>query len=471
MKRPAQRSTAEPQPKRSADIPVRSHARTLDGSDTLAQPLVAPRCCGQECPRSGGAGETATPLDYFSRMIDHCHDFAESARRQGRPIVGVMCEFTPREIILAAGAVPVCLCGGSAATIPAAEQYLPANLCPLIKSTFGYLVKGSNPFLNWADLVVAETTCDGKKKMFELLGAAKEMYVLELPQKADDPEALEHWVGEVRKLKEHLEARFKVTITEAKLREAIQWMNRERGLRRQLADLMLAESPALTGRQLLEFKSSISGIEADLEQYQRAVGMYGGPQSTVHGPQSAQGLKSQVSSLKSPVGDAHSTVHGPESTVQSRRAPVRVLLTGVPLVHGAERVLELIEGCGAVVVCMENCTGLKPILEDVDLGEPDPLRAIAKKYYHLPCSVMTLNRRRLESLRELAAKFRPQCVIELVWQACLTYDVESYHVRKLVEEELRLPYLKITTDYSPSDSTRITARVEALFETVRGREA
>jgi benzoyl-CoA reductase/2-hydroxyglutaryl-CoA dehydratase subunit BcrC/BadD/HgdB len=82
---------------------------------------------------------------------------------------------------------------------------------------------------------------------------------------------------------------------------------------------------------------------------------------------------------------------------------------------------------------------------------------------------MTPNPRRFETLRGLAAKFRPQCVIELVWQACLTYDVESWKVRQLVEEELRLPYLKITTDYSPSDSARITARVEALMETVRAR--
>jgi benzoyl-CoA reductase/2-hydroxyglutaryl-CoA dehydratase subunit BcrC/BadD/HgdB len=74
-------------------------------------------------------------------------------------------------------------------------------------------------------------------------------------------------------------------------------------------------------------------------------------------------------------------------------------------------------------------------------------------------------------LRALAAKFRPHCVIELVWQACLTYDVESYQVRQLVEEDLHLPYLKITTDYSPSDSARITARVEALLEMVRARAA
>jgi benzoyl-CoA reductase/2-hydroxyglutaryl-CoA dehydratase subunit BcrC/BadD/HgdB len=102
-------------------------------------------------------------------MVDHCCEFAETAKTQGKPVVGILCEFTPREVILAAGGVPVCLCGGNAETIPAAEQVLPSNLCPLIKSTFGYHRLERNPFLQWADLVVAETTCDGKKKMFELL--------------------------------------------------------------------------------------------------------------------------------------------------------------------------------------------------------------------------------------------------------------------------------------------------------------
>ena len=394
-------------------------------------------------PLSAARNELPDPAAWFGGMIDHCYDYAEAAKSAGRPIVGIMCEFTPREIILAAGGVPVCLCGGSAATIPAAEQYLPANLCPLIKSTFGYHVTGKNPFLNWSDLVVAETTCDGKKKMFELMGASKPMYVLELPQKAEEPDALEHWVLEMRNLRQHLATRFATEITEAKLIEAIQLMNRERGLRRQLADLMVLETPPLSGRQLLDFKSIISGVEADLQQYERALEHY---------------------------GQANAKVTDHASRITNGTPPVRVLLTGVPLVHGAERVLELIEGSGAVVVCMENCTGLKPILEDVDLeAEPDPIRAIARKYYHLPCSVMTPNPRRFESLRALAAKFRPQCIIELVWQACLTYDVESWRVRKVVEEELRLPYLKITTDYSPSDSARITARVEALFEMVRAK--
>ncbi|MCX6904870.1 MAG: 2-hydroxyacyl-CoA dehydratase family protein, partial [Verrucomicrobia bacterium] len=243
--------------------------------------------------------------------------------------------------------------------------------------------------------------------------------------------ALEHWIEEVRKLKEHLEQRFRLQITNEKLNAAIHLMNRERGLRRQLADLMAADPPPLTGRQLLEFKSIISGLGPDLEQYEKALQFF--RQESSRPPQ----------------------------------AHVRVLLTGVPIVHGAERVLELIEDCSAV--CQENCTGLKPILEDVDAHDPDPIRAIARKYYHLPCSVMTINRGRFDSLRALTARFRPHCIIELVWQACLTYDVESHQVRKLAEEELRLPYLKIVTDYSPSDSARLRTRIEALLARTRSQ--
>jgi benzoyl-CoA reductase/2-hydroxyglutaryl-CoA dehydratase subunit BcrC/BadD/HgdB len=399
-------------------------SRSAPASPALAQPATV------------AANTLDQPLGYFGAMIDRCYDYAESAKAAGRPIVGIMCEFTPREIILAANAVPVCLCGGSATTIPAAEQILPANLCPLIKSTFGYHLTGKNPFLNWADLIVAETTCDGKKKMFELLGQSKPMFVLELPHKADNPDAQEHWLHEIRKLKLHLETRFGTPITDDDLRRAIRLMNRERDLRRRLAGLMTLDPPPLTGRQLIEFKSIISGMEPDLDQYENTLRIL-----ATNTTQTGSGFPN----------------------------PVRVLLTGVPLVHGAERVLELIEDCGAVVVAMENCTGLKPILEDVDENDPDPIAAIARKYYHLPCSVMTPNSGRLRVLRELAATYHPHCVIELVWQACLTYDIEAHHVHKLSEDELHLPYLKITTDYSPSDSARLTARIEALIETARAR--
>ena len=144
-------------------------------------------------------------------------------------------------------------------------------------------------------------------------------------------------------------------------------------------------------------------------------------------------------------------------------------LTVLP--HGAERVVEIVENSGGLIVCQENCTGVKPILEDVDAAAADPLAALAEKYFHLPCSVMTPNNRRLEVLGQLATDYRPECIIELIWQACLTYDVESQRIKRFAEEKLGLPYLRIETDYSPSDSARIAVRVEALFETVRAQRS
>jgi benzoyl-CoA reductase/2-hydroxyglutaryl-CoA dehydratase subunit BcrC/BadD/HgdB len=184
----------------------------------------------------------------------------------------------------------------------------------------------------------------------------------------------------------------------------------------------------------LKLKSSISGIPADFDQYEEALRLF----------------KSRR----------------PDPGISSR---VRVLMTGVPIVHGAERVLEIIEDYGGLVVCMENCTGLKPILDDVDESADDLIQALAEKYFQLPCSVKTRNEARTDLLRRLAAEYRPECIIEVIWQACLTYDVESFRIKRLAERELGIPYLRIQTDYSPSDSARIAVRVEALFEMVRGR--
>ena len=121
-------------------------------------------CCGPN--KKDGCHAYARVGMFASQMIPNCLKYAQEAKAKGKHIVGITCEYTPRELIMAADGVPVCLCGGSAETIAPAEEHLPANLCPLIKSTYGYSVTKSNPFLEMADLIVAETTCDGKKKMY-----------------------------------------------------------------------------------------------------------------------------------------------------------------------------------------------------------------------------------------------------------------------------------------------------------------
>ena len=94
----------------------------------------------------------------------------KAAKESGRKVAGYFCTYTPLEVLDAAGMLSVSLCGMSNETIPAAETVLPKNLCPLIKSSYGFAITDKCPYTYWSDLIVGETTCDGKKKMYDLLG-------------------------------------------------------------------------------------------------------------------------------------------------------------------------------------------------------------------------------------------------------------------------------------------------------------
>ena len=101
---------------------------------------------------------------------------------KGIPVIGSYCTYFPKEIAMAMGAATVSLCSTSDETIPAAEKDLPRNLCPLIKSSYGFAKTDKCPFFYFSDVVVGETTCDGKKKMYEYMGEFKEVFIMELPR-------------------------------------------------------------------------------------------------------------------------------------------------------------------------------------------------------------------------------------------------------------------------------------------------
>lgn len=369
------------------------------------------------------------PFKYFANSIERELEHVETEKRKGRKIVGIYCEYTPREIILAAGAVPVCLCGTSNDTVSAAEAVLPANLCPLIKSSFGYFMTDSCPFITMADMIVAETTCDGKKKMYEIMGQKKRLEVLELTQKSDSETALKHWTDELRKFRKTLETEFNVEITDRKLRDAIKTMNRERSLLKEAFYLGKANPPIVSGKELASIRFRVAGIPGHLEMLEEFI--------------------VQVKARN-----------------KGRNIPakaVRVMLTGCPTGSGSEKVIEIIEECGGVVVCQEACSGIKAVYEMT--GEKgDPLEAIARRHFNLPCSCMTPNRGRVELIAKLAEEFRPDAVVDLIWQACHTYNVESYLIGEFTRKTLGLPFLKIETDYSSSDREQLKVRISALLE-------
>jgi benzoyl-CoA reductase/2-hydroxyglutaryl-CoA dehydratase subunit BcrC/BadD/HgdB len=93
---------------------------------------------------------------------------------------------------------------------------------------------------------------------------------------------------------------------------------------------------------------------------------------------------------------------------------------------------------------------------------------MAEKYLATPCSVMSPNPGRYKLLGELIDSFSVDGVVDLTWQACHTYNLESHEIGKFVKEKYRLPFLHLETDYSESDTGQLRVRIEAFLEIVKG---
>jgi benzoyl-CoA reductase/2-hydroxyglutaryl-CoA dehydratase subunit BcrC/BadD/HgdB len=357
----------------------------------------------------------------------------ESAKANGTKVFGTYCLYSPIEIAVAAGAVTLPLCGTRNDPIAAAEEVLPRNLCPLIKSSYGFAATDTCPYFRLSDAIVADTTCDGKKKMFELLARYRPVYVLQLPQNQDPKTALPFWRDEVLRFKAFVETATGVAITDAMLAAAIRLMNRERKAYQELMDLGRLNPAPISGMDLLNIKHRI-GFLANREE--------------------------RIDLLHAAVREVLETQAGDGHTVE--RSGPRILLTGVPIGIGSDKVVRLIEESGATVVCFETCGGYKRVFT-ID-ERRDPVTAIAEQYLSTPCSVMSPNQGRLDLLGRLIAGFAVDGVVDLTWQACHTYNIESYTVGQFVIGQHGLPFLHLETDYSASDTEQLRVRIEAFLE-------
>ena len=351
-------------------------------------------------------------------------------KESGRRVAGIFCTFTPIEILDAAGFTSVSLCGMSAETIPVAETRLPKNLCPLIKSSYGFALSDKCPYTYFSDLIVGETTCDGKKKMYELLNEKRPTYVLHLPQ-GHDGSPLEVWTKEMHRFIAYLEETFGITITEEALREAARVRNREREERLKLMELQKQTPPPMSGLQLYQ---TLEGAGFLFDSNQKI---------------------SRMQELRKSVQNA---------SEQSRfTGKKRILITGCPIGGVLQKTVKTIEESDAVVVCFENCSGIKAAFQMADAEAENIVEAIAARYLEIGCSVMTPNTKRTELLKRLIREYQIDGIVEIDLQACTPYTVESYTIRQLAKEQ-HVPYLAIETDYSQNDSGQLATRIEAFIE-------
>ena len=381
-------------------------------------------------------------MKYFDFVVSEVHGLRIKElmdhKEKGGKVVGTFCVYVPDEIITAANGISVGLCGGAQFSIPDAETILPANLCPLIKSAVGFKLGKTCPYFEAADFLAGETTCDGKKKAWEILDNYIPTYIMEVPQKKEAIDK-ELYLKEIKAFKEKMEKEAGVKITPKILGEKIKLMNARRKALERLYELR-KNSP-----------SPISGKDACLISQ---IAFYDNPER----------FTSKVNEL---CDELEERVKNGKGVVEPT-AP-RILVSGCPMAVPNWKLHHIVETSGAIVACEETCTGTRyfdtPVVDETPTDIDGQLKAIADRYLNIKCSCFTPNDDRIDQIVKFARDYKVAGVIYYSLQFCLTYNVEYEKVKRALNKE-GIPLLKIETDYSEEDTGQLKTRIEGFLERI-----
>lgn len=385
-------------------------------------------------------------MAYFDYVISEIHGLRIrellDAKAAGQPVIGTFCLYVPEELILAVDGISIGLCAGAEIGTEQAETILPRNTCALIKSFFGFTMTRVCPYVAAADLVIGETTCDGKTKGYELFSALKPTFVIEVPHmKTQAGRAL--WRAELGRLVERLEQLSGRRITAERLRAAIRTVNAKREALARLNRLRAAIPVPISGRDAL----LINQIQ-----------FYDDPAR----------FTAQVNALCDELDERVKQRVGIAPPAASR-----VLVAGCPMAAPNWKVPFLVEKNGAVIVGEESCVGERGTRNLVMEGAPDlagQLDAVAARYLDVDCACFTPNDERMDHIVEMARRYRAEGVIHYSLQFCTPYAIEAARVSERLARE-KLPLLQIETDYAFEDMPRLETRIQAFLEILqRGQE-
>ena len=382
-------------------------------------------------------------MAYFDNMIAEIHGgrIKEllAAKAEGRPVIGTFCVYIPEEIVLAAGGICVGLCGGSQGSVPDAEKTLPRNICPMVKSAFGFKAGRICPYFQAVDFVYGETTCDAKKKCWEILDKMVPTYVMEIPQ-CKRPRDIALWNEEIRDFKAKVEEVAGRAITEADLAGAIKVMNAKRRALQRLNGLRHHNPSPISGKDGLLIEQ-IAFYDEPLRFTEK--------------------VKDLCDELEERV-KARVAVPATGAT--------RVMVAGTPMALPNWKIHNLVEGAGAVIVNEESCIGtryFKDLVDEGVTGMEAMLAALTDRYKEIDCSCFTPNDERITQVIKEFRDSRAQGIISYSLQFCHTYNIEEVRIRQACEAE-GIPYMFIESDYSPEDMGQLQTRIEAFLEQIGG---
>ena len=380
-------------------------------------------------------------MDYYNFVIAEIHGVRPQelikAQEEGKKVFGTFCVYVPDELIFAANAIATGLCGGSQFWVPGGEKVLPTNTCPLIKASVGARLDRTCPFFRIADMYIGETTCDGKKKAWEILEEDVPVHVMDLPQMKREKD-IKAWAEEIKELKKVIEEFTGNKVTAESLSESIKLINNKRKALSRLYECRKADKVPISGRDALVISQ---------------IAFYDDP------ARFTQMTNKLCDELEQRIKDGISVV---------KEGTKRILLTGTPLAVPNWKLHNIIETSGAVVVCEEMCTGTRyfeNLIDETKTTVDEQIDALANRYMGINCACFTPNTGRIDDIIRLAKEYKVDGVIDVNLKFCSLYDVEGYTVERALKEA-GIPVMGIETDYTDNDAEQLRTRIGAFIEMI-----
>jgi benzoyl-CoA reductase subunit C len=373
-------------------------------------------------------------LDYF-RAVNH--DFPRTKeilelKRQGKMIFGWLCTYVPEEVIHSAGILPVRITGYSQEMeLEDGNAYLYINNCSFSRSCLQMGLRGEYDYLNG---VVAGSTCDGARRLFDLWVHYIKVpfhHILTVPRKYTE-RAHNLYYEQVTMFKQHLEQYLNIKITDTALLQYIEIYNESRALLKELYELRKLDKPPITGAETMEVLNASFRMPKELFNHY---------------------LRQLLAEL----------------SISGRAYPSRARLMVAGSVMNNPEFIQSIEDLGALVVTDELCTSTRYWSDPVVLDGRSPLEAISRRYLdNFPCARMVPSDGRFDPILQLAREYQVDGVISQIIRYCVPYA----HDLPLITEKLKqinIPTLALDVEYGTSGSGQIRTRVQAFLEMLETR--
>ncbi|MEN8123947.1 MAG: 2-hydroxyacyl-CoA dehydratase family protein [Bacteroidota bacterium] len=378
-------------------------------------------------------------MEYFYNKFRPLEE-GKSLYPKDKKLIASMCIHVPIEIIHALDATAVRICSGAYSADAAGSDFLPAKICPMVKSTLGSIYLDMLPGNANPDLVINPTTCDQKKKIGEMEDEiGKEFYVLEVPPSKDSEEARQYWHRSVKKMVKKLEKVTGNRLTRRKLKNSIKMVSMAQAEFRRFMRLR-KNAPVIYGKDALLITNAY--FFDDIYNWTKNL--------TILNDELEERIKQEVN-------------------VVGTRAP-RILLTGSPSIFPNMRTPILVEKLGGIVVYEEFCSSSRMLSDTVAVDEwflYDMVPAVADRYLKpSTCPNFTPNDDRIRKILLAMKDYKVDGVVYQTFTGCQLYDMESRKIGQELEKA-GYPVLNVELDYNPKDSGQLTTRLEAFMESIK----